>query len=77
MKGNRIVIPLSMQLDVLDRIHEAHQGIAKCRERAKASVWGPGLSKQLEEVVNKCTTCYKERVNAPEPAILSDLPDRS
>ena len=29
MKGNRLVIPVSMRLDVLDRIHEAHQGIAK------------------------------------------------
>ena len=76
MKGNRLVIPVSMRLDVLDRIHEAHQGIVKCRERAKASVWWPGLSKQLEEVVNKCPTCIKERVNAAEPEIPSDLPDR-
>ena len=39
MKVNRIVIPLSMRLDVLDSIREAHQAIAECRERAKASVW--------------------------------------
>ena len=76
MKGNRLVIPVSMRLDVLDRIHEAHQGITKCRERAKASVWWPGLSKQLEELVNNCSTCIKERVNVAEPAIPSDLPDR-
>ena len=62
MKSNRLVIPMSMRLDVLDRIHEAHQGITKCRERAKASVWWPGLSKQLEEVVNRCHTCIKQRV---------------
>ena len=76
MKGNRIVIPVSMRLDVLDKLHDAHQGIAKCRERAKASVWWPGLSKQLEDLVNKCSTCIKERVNSPEPAIPSELPDR-
>ena len=76
MKGNRIAIPVSMRLDVLDKLHDAHQGIAKCRERGKASVWWPGLSKQLEDLVNKCTTCIKERVNAPEPAIPSELPDR-
>ena len=64
MKGNWLVIPVSMRLQVLDRIHEAHQDIAKCREHAKASVWWPGLSKQLEEVVNKCPTCIEKRVNA-------------
>ena len=30
MKGNRIVIPVSMRLDVLDKLHDAHQGIGKC-----------------------------------------------
>ena len=76
MKGNRLVIPVSMRLDVLDKLHEGHQGITKCRERAKTSVWWPGLSKQLEELVNNCYTCIKERVNRPEPVIPSELPDR-
>lgn len=65
-----------MWLDVLDRIHEVHQGIAKCRKRARTSVWWPGLSKQLEEMVKKCPTCIKQHVNTAEPAILYELPDR-
>ena len=71
MKGNRLVIPVSMRLDVLDKLHEGHQGITKCRERAKTSVWWPGLRKQLEELVNNYSTCIKERVNRPEPVIPS------
>ena len=65
-----------MRIDVLDRLHDAHQGIKKCRERAKTSVWWPGLSQQLKEVVKKCPTCIKERVDPAEPVILSELPDR-
>lgn len=76
IKGNRLVIPLSMRLEILDRIHEAHQGITKCRESAKTSVWWPGLSKQLEELVSKCPTCVKDRVNPAEPLIPSEVPDR-
>ena len=75
MKGNRLVIPVSIRLDVLDKLHEGHQGITKCRERAKTSVWWPGLSKQLEELVNNFSTCIKECVNRPEPVIPSELPD--
>ena len=76
MKGNRLVVPLTMRIDVLEKLHDAHQGITKCRERAKASVWWPGLSHQLEEVVKQCPTCIKERVNPAEPVIPSKLPDR-
>ena len=51
MNGNKPVILVAMRMDILERIHEGHQGIVKCRERAKISVWWPGLSKQLEELV--------------------------
>ena len=39
MRSNPLVIPVAIRLDGLHRIHEAHQAITKCRERAKASVW--------------------------------------
>lgn len=76
MKGNQQVVPLSMRIDVLERLNDAHQGITKCHERAKISVWWPGLSQQLDKVVKKCPTCIKECINPAEPVMLSELPDR-
>ena len=64
MFNNRIVIPTSLQLEVLDALHEGHLGITKCRGRASYSVWWPLISKQIEAMVNKCMTCAKLR---PEP----------
>ena len=76
LKGTRIVIPSSMRLEILDKIHEGHQGIVKCRERAKSSVWWPGLSREIQDLVQQCRTCALHRDNKPEPLIATPLPDR-
>ena len=76
MKDSRVIIPSALRLEVLDKIHTGHQGIQKCRERAKDGVWWPGLSKQLEDLVRKCTTCVKARKIHPEPMIPSRVPAR-
>ena len=76
LKGERIVIPAAMRLEMLDRIHEGHQGITKCRERAKKSVWWPGLSLQIEELVKGCRRCAEQRVDRKEPIIPSPVPSR-
>lgn len=48
---DRVVIPFSMRSEILDKIHSGHQGITKCRARAKESVWWPRLSIQLEDLI--------------------------
>ena len=74
MRGSRVVIPASLRVDLLDRIHAAHQGISKCRERAKHSVWWPELSRQLEVIVRSCPQCQKHSPLRPEPSQLPQLP---
>lgn len=76
VKGDRIVIPSEMRMEILDKIHEGHQGITKCRERAKRSVWWPGLSRQIEDLVRTCRKCVEHRVNHKEPMIPTAVPDR-
>lgn len=65
MRGSRIGIPTETRLHMLDKLHEGHQGIEKCRQRARVSVWWPGLSRQLEELVKNCTTVEKYRSKEP------------
>ncbi|CAB4016743.1 Retrovirus-related Pol poly from transposon [Paramuricea clavata] len=74
LKGSRILIPSSMKLDFLDKIHQGHLGITKCRERAKQSVWWPGISTQIQELIKNCRTCARYHVN--KPLIPTAFPER-
>ena len=45
--NGHIVVPLSLQKETLNRLHEGHQGIVRCRMRTKTSVWWPGIASQV------------------------------
>ena len=76
LKSMRILIPSAMRLEVLDKIHQGHQGITKCRERAKQAVWWSGLSRQIEDMVSSCRVCATHRINKPEPLCPTVFPER-
>ena len=76
LKATRILIPSSLRLEVLDKIHQGHQGIVKCRARAKESVWWPGLSREIQDMIQGCRICLQHKVNTPEPLIPSKFPER-
>jgi transposase InsO family protein len=75
LRGNRLVIPPPLRVDILNKIHTGHLGIAKCRERACQAVWWPGLSAQLEQLVKNCRECCKNQKPSAEPLCPSTLPD--
>ena len=76
LKDSRLVIPATLRNDVLAKLHEGHQGVVKCKARARQSVWWPGLSQQINDMVLKCRTCIQERHNHNEPLMPSEHPDR-
>lgn len=76
MRGNRVVIPLSLRADILERLHTGHQGTTKCRQRAKQSVWWPGLRKGIDDQVSTCSTCCMHQHQRQEPLIPSPFPSR-
>ena len=77
---NRLVIPSSLQSEVLERIHDGHQGMTRCdsRERANMSIWWPGISRDIQSKVSGCEFCQE---NLPsqrkEPLITTPLPERA
>ncbi|XP_064653081.1 uncharacterized protein K02A2.6-like [Lineus longissimus] len=73
--GDRIVIPQSMRGDILNRIHEGHMGVNKCRDRAKMSVFWPRLNAEIAELVGGCDFCQEQRsTQKHEPLIVTPHP---
>ena len=76
-KGNKIIIPKSMQQEMLDLIHEPHLGVVKSKSRAREVIFWPGMSSQIEDKVSKCQVCATiQNSNPKEPMVCTDLPDR-
>ena len=73
--GDRICIPSSLRSAVLQNIHQGHQGITKCRERAKTAVWWPGISAEIKDLVASCAKCIeKQPAQRHEPLNPSEPP---
>ncbi|XP_032235374.2 uncharacterized protein K02A2.6-like [Nematostella vectensis] len=75
MYDHRLVIPSSMQLEMLETIHEGHLGITKCQGRASSTVWWPLITKQIEAMVNRYQTCAKLRPARREPLMALSFPN--
>ncbi|CAB3991932.1 Transposon Tf2-6 poly [Paramuricea clavata] len=48
-KDHQLVIPTAMRSNMLNLIHESHLGIEKCKARARAILFWPGMSKDIYE----------------------------
>ena len=74
MKGDRLVTPITMQEEMLNKIHEGHQDMTKCAARAQQSLLWPGLTKQIKRKMENYAICAREVHNAPEPLLTTPLP---
>ena len=69
---NRIIIPRSRRRVMLDRIHMSHQGIVKTLRRARASIFWPGISSDIKNMIDSCNACQENRPSLPPESPMSD-----
>ena len=73
----RIVIPRSMRKEILARLHDSHQGIERTKQRARQTVFWPGMTSDVKNVVDACASCQERRASLPkEPELSEPLPSR-
>lgn len=73
---DRIVIPVLQRMEVLQELHNGHFGLTKSRERAKMSVWWPGIGADITRGVATCEFCMTNKpTQKREPLMTTALPN--
>ena len=60
-RGNRILIPSSLRYKFLLKLHEGHLGQNKCKSKARELMYWPGMSSDIDRLINSCEVCNKYR----------------
>ena len=75
IKGQRIMIPESLQEDILQKLHSSYQGIEKTRLKACTCVYWRNIDKDIEDHIGSCDICLKySRKEQKQSTIPHDLP---
>ena len=75
LRDTRIVIPSSLQQNVVDLAHMGHQGIVKTKALLREKVWFCNIDSFVEDAVKSCLTCQIATPSSNrEPLRMSPLP---
>jgi len=66
----KIILPSSMRQIMQSIVHKGHLGIEKCKALARKSMYWPGMSRDVEMTVSKCTVCNAYRKQQPSEPLL-------
>ena len=72
LRGDRIIIPQELQQLMSVELYCGHQGITKCRQIARQSIWWPGVNK---EMISKCLICCEHKRQNAEPLKPTPFPE--
>ena len=68
-----LIIPRCLQGDILQRIHEGHQGITKCQERAHQSVRWPKIGEDIVQIVEQTArSTNRQQQKSPKGQAMAD-----
>jgi hypothetical protein len=70
-REDKVLIPAALQRQVVEIVHEAHQGITKTKQYVRATMWFP----KIEERLSGCHLCQAVTdSHHKEPILLTEMP---
>ena len=72
--GNRIIVPRKMRPEMLQYIHEGHQGKERCLLWARKTVFWPKMTYDVQELIERCIICQEHGRSQPIIGTTQELP---
>ena len=69
--GYRLLIPRQMHREMLNQLHKAHQGMVRTKQRARLTIYWPGLDNDIDNIVSQCTECQTRFPSHPKEPLIS------
>ncbi len=74
--GERIVVPASLQRQLLQSAHAGHPGIVRLKMTIRRAYWWPNQSQEVEQLVRTCSGCQASSKSAPRGEVPKTRMDR-
>ena len=72
--GTRIIVPREMRPEMLQYIHEGHQGKEHCLLRTKNTMFWPKIIYDIHQLIEKCMICQEYGKSQPLIGTTQELP---
>ena len=72
--GSRIIVPQEIRVEMLQYIHEGHQGKERCLLRARNTVFWPKITYDIQELIERCIICQEHAKSQSIIGITQELP---
>ena len=67
--GTRLVIPTSLQKQVLQVLHTSHSGMERMKQLARTAVYWPKIDSQIMDLCRGCSSCCEHRNALPKSIV--------
>ena len=72
--GCRLLVPATLRREVLNQLHDSHQGMVRTKERARLCVYWPGIDNDIQNLVLSCKTCQDLLPSNPREPMIAKAP---
>ena len=70
----RIIVPVEMRPEMLQYVHEGHQGKEKSLLRTRNTVFWPKMTYNIQQLIEKCIICQEHAKSQPIISTTQELP---